>query len=270
MIGKNRKIYFNWLQILIVILLVLGVFFRFANLEQKPYWGDESLTSHRIAGYTTNEVKIILNQNKVFTVEEVQKYQRPNPEKDLMNLVKKGLRSPLYHMMGRSWMKVLSESVTTPRGVSALISLLAFPCIYFLCRELFESPWVGWMAVSLIAVSPLHIIYAQEAREYSMWTVTVLLSSWALLRAIRVNKSLDWIVYAATLMLTLYTHLFSVIVVFGHGIYLAIREIGEKKLLLNKKIIPYLLICVIGASLFILGKISDFSRISSTAMLDGM
>ena len=67
-------------------------------------------------------------------------YQRSDPEKDVMNLVKKGLRSPLYHLMGRSWMELFSDRVTTPRGVSALISLLALPCMYLLCRELFESP----------------------------------------------------------------------------------------------------------------------------------
>ncbi|MGK7950034.1 MAG: glycosyltransferase family 39 protein [Xenococcaceae cyanobacterium] len=295
---QNRQIYGNWWRILIIILLILGIFFRFANLEQKPYWGDESLTSHRIAGYTFPEVQEIVSQNRVFTVAEIQKYQRPDPEKDLMNLVKKGLRSPLYHLIGRSWMELFSDRVTTPRGVSALISLLAFPCMYLLCQELFASPLVGWMAVSLISISPLHLIYAQEAREYSMWTVTVLLSCWALLRAIRVNKMLNWIVYAATLMLTLYTHLFSVIIAIGHGLYLLIAKltqtsqlpqkqsslgehslssypdgeycqfdgglrVSQKKPRINKKIIPHLLISFIVFSLFALGKIADYKGFPS-------
>lgn len=254
---RQKKFYINWWRILIIIVLVSGVFFRFANLEQKPYWGDESLTSHRIAGYTSKEVREVLSQSKIFTVEEVQKYQLPAPEQDLMNLMKKGLRSPLYHLMGRSWMELLSDRVTTPRGVSALMSLLALPCIYLLCWELFESPLVGWMAVSLMAISPLQIIYAQEAREYSMWTVTVLLSCWALLRAIRVNKTFNWIVYAATLTLTLYTHLFSIIVAMGHGIYLVTEKLTQQKLQLGKKIIPRLLVFTMGFLLFGFGRIAS-------------
>ncbi len=245
----------NWLRILIIILLVLGIFFRFANLEQKPYWGDESLTSHRIAGYTSQEVQTALTQNKVFTIEEIQKYQQPDPTKDLMNLIKKGLRSPLYHLMGRSWMEALGDRVSTPRGVSAILSLLVFPCIYLLCRELFESPNVGWMAIALTAVSPLHVIYAQEAREYSMWTVTVLLSCWALLRAMRFNTTVNWLVYGATLMLTLYTHLFSVIVFLGQSIYFLLEKLNEQKSLLNKKNFPYLLVCVAGFGFFVLKRI---------------
>lgn len=45
--------------------------------------------------------------------------------------------------------------------------------------------------MALIAVSPFHVLYAQEAREYSLWTVTILLSSAALLRAMRVKTKLS-------------------------------------------------------------------------------
>jgi len=64
------------------------------------------------------------------------------------------------------------------RSLSAIISLLVFPGVYWLLPGI----WVvnGWIAIALIAVSPFHILYAQEAREYSLWTVTIALSSAAL------------------------------------------------------------------------------------------
>jgi uncharacterized membrane protein len=40
----------------------------------------------------------------------------------------------------------------------------------------------------LMCVSPLFILYGQEAREYALWTLTLLLSSAALLRALRVSR----------------------------------------------------------------------------------
>ena len=38
-----------------IVILVLGIFFRFANLEKKVYWIDEGYTSLRISGYTESE-----------------------------------------------------------------------------------------------------------------------------------------------------------------------------------------------------------------------
>ena len=106
------------------------------------------------------------------------------------------------------------------RSLPALISLLAFPCIYWLCLELFEKPITGWVAVALIAVSPFHLVFAQEARQYSLWVVITLLSSAALLRAVRVKTPFSWWSYGITIVLGLYTHLFFGLVSIGHGIYL--------------------------------------------------
>lgn len=73
--------------------------------------------------------------------------------------------------------------------------------------------------MGLIAISPFQVLYAREARNYSLWSVVILLSSWALLRAIRVNKKQNWIVYGVTLSLGLYSHLFFALVALSHGIY---------------------------------------------------
>jgi len=78
--------------------------------------------------------------------------------------------------------------------------------------------------MALIAVSPLQVVFAQEARQYSLWMVTVLISSAALLRAIRRDNKLGWAVYALTLTLGLYTHLLTVLVVTAFGIYVVISQ----------------------------------------------
>jgi uncharacterized membrane protein len=44
------------LRFLIIVLLVLGVFFRFLNLDRKVYWDDETITSLRVSGYTIEEM----------------------------------------------------------------------------------------------------------------------------------------------------------------------------------------------------------------------
>lgn len=217
------------LRLLISVLLVLGIFFRFANIDRKVYWIDEAFTSIRVSGYTEQEIVKNLTEAHIIGIKELQKYQRPNLEKSLIDTIKSlevedPHHPPLYYVMARFWAQVFGSSVAAMRSLPALISLLALPCIYWLCLELGESPLVAWIAVALVAISPFHVLYAQEARPYSLWTVTILLSSTTLLRAMRLKTKVSWSLYAITLVAGFYTFLFSWLVAFGHGIYIATIE----------------------------------------------
>jgi uncharacterized membrane protein len=230
------------LHFLIVTVLVAGIVFRFINLDRKDYWNDETYTSLRISGYTSSEVKQRVYTGRQISVEELLQYQSVNPNKSVIDTVK-GLAKeeaqlpPLYFVMVRLWTQWFGSSVAVVRSLSAVISLLAFPCLYWLCLELFNSPMVGGVAVMLLAVSPFHVLYAQEARMYSLWSVQVLLTSATFLRAMRLNTKFSWGIYVATVVLGLYTHLLSTLVIIGQGIYLGILE----KFKVTKRIFFYLL-----------------------------
>jgi uncharacterized membrane protein len=109
--------------------------------------------------------------------------------------------------------------------------------MYWLCLELFESSLTPWLAVSLLAVSPFQIVYAREARPYSLFVLIILLSSAALLRGMRLKTNSSWAIYAATVGLGFYSHLLFVLVLLGHGMYVAISE----NLRFNKTVIGYFL-----------------------------
>ena len=194
--ANNWVIYFS-------ILLVLGIVFRGINLDKKVYWYDETFTSLRVAGYTEAEAVENLSQNRLLSVEELLKYQTLNPEKSVVDTIKSlatedTQHPPLYYGLARFWMQQFGSSVTAMRSFAAVLSLLAFPCIYWLCMELFQSSLTGWVAVSLIAVSPFHLGYAQQSRQYGFWAVTILFSCAALLRALRVKTKLSWGIYAVS------------------------------------------------------------------------
>lgn len=221
---QNKKLLTNWLRFLLIILLVLGVFFRFFNLDRKAYWRDEAATLLRISGYTQAEVLQQVYDGREISVEELRKYQRPNPEKGLADTIRSlaiedAQHPPLYYTIAWFWAKWFGSSPTAIRSLSALISLLVFPCVYWLCLELFESSLIGWVAIALIAVSLVHVAYAQEAREFSLWIVTILLSSAALLQAMRLTTKLSWVIYAGTVALGLYTLPLTGLVTIAHGIY---------------------------------------------------
>jgi uncharacterized membrane protein len=188
---------------------------------------DETYTSLRISGYTESEVAQQLLQEQLLTVEDLHQYQRLNPKKGIVDTVR-GLANeepqlpPLYFILVRFWAQMFGDSVAAIRSFSAFLSVLAFPCIYWLCLELFESSLVGWLACALLAVSPFQLVYAQEARQYSLWTVAILLSSASLLRAMRINTWRSWGIYAATLTVGVYSHLFFVLVATAQAIYVFI------------------------------------------------
>ncbi len=232
----NPRLNQTWFRCFILVLLILGIFFRFVNLDKKVYWHDEVYTSLRISGYNGEQVVEQLFNGQVIGVQDLLKFQRLSDEKGLKDtidvLVEHPEHPPLYYLMARFWVQLFGSSVAVTRSLSALISLLVFPCIYWLCWELFESSVVGWMAIALVAVSPFHVLYAQEAREYSLWTVTILLSSASLIKAIKlntkpsdkINNLMAWGLYTVTLALNFYVSLLSVFIAISNAVYVIVME----------------------------------------------
>jgi uncharacterized membrane protein len=106
------------------------------------------------------------------------------------------------------------------RGTSAALSLLLIPAVFWLAWELFEDSATAWIAAALAACSPMHLLYAQEARQYALWTALTAAASAALLHASREGGARGWILYGVLITLGLYTHLLFVLVLVAHGAYL--------------------------------------------------
>ncbi|MDJ0728909.1 MAG: glycosyltransferase family 39 protein [Crocosphaera sp.] len=247
---KRRQLLVNYFHIFIIILLVIGICFRFSNLGAKVYWNDETATSFAISGYTPQELYDGV-QKKITTPEQILKYYTVNSEKtsgDMISyLYKEDVHPPFYFILARFWSQLFGSSPEAIRALSAVISLIIFPSIYWLCQELFNTSSVGWMAMGIIAVSPFHVIYAQEARMYSLWIVEILLSSALLLRAIRLNKKESWLFYGLILTISLYTYLANIFIAIAQGIYMLLIE-GFK---LSKRFLSYLITSLIAILIFI-------------------
>ncbi|MFB2773219.1 glycosyltransferase family 39 protein [Pelatocladus sp. BLCC-F211] len=246
----------KWLQFFIVVLVVFGIFFRFVNLDGKVYSAGETNTLLRIYGYTNNEVKEQLFNDRLITKQALIKFQRFNPEKNFGDTIKSlaidtPLNPPFYYLLARFWSQIFGDSITAIRILSVVISLLVFPCIYWLCSELFKVPLsLPGIAIALLAISPMQIIYAQEAQEYILWEVTILLSSAALLRALRLEsiqqtdekRLFNWGFYTFSLSLSLYTFSLSIFLVFAHIFYV----IATAKFFVNKTVKNFLASNLIG------------------------
>ena len=230
---QNRSRQAQIIRLVLAIALILGIVFRFAYLDRKIYWHDEAFSALRVSGYTGVEVMDRAFTSAAIPVTQLAPFQQPNLEKTAWDTVRSlaledAQHPPLYYLLLRLWMQRWGEAIGTMRLFSVLTSLLVFPCLWLLCRELFSPPLpshqVGWMAIALVAVSPFHVLYAQEAREYALWTVTIALSSWALLRALRLGTRPSWLLYGLTLVLGLYTYVLTALVMLGHGAYVVLQQ----------------------------------------------
>jgi uncharacterized membrane protein len=243
----NKRPYSIHSWIWIGVLLALGLFFRFYNLEKKVYWNDETVTSLYVSGYMPAEMKQMVGDREI-QAQELMRFQGVTPDRGLLSTitalsVTDPHHSPLYYGLARLWAGLFGDSVWVIRSLSAFVSLLVFPCLYWLCRELFQMRRVAWVALMIVAVSPFHMLYAQEARQYSLWTVTVLLSSAALLWALRLQTNRRWALYAATVAIGMYTHVLFGLVMVAHGVYMIGHQLGQTGWNLRqlaKALVPYL------------------------------
>lgn len=235
----------RWFRYLAIGLLIMGIFFRFYNIDKKVYWVDEAYTTLRMTGHTKTEVIQEVFTGQVVDVATLQSYQRLQPDKgwdDTLHALKGNAEhTPLYFLMARAWTELFGYSIAGMRVLPALISLLVFPALGWLCWELFESAAVSWMAIALVAISPLHVLYAQEARPYTLWTLMTVLSSAALLWAMRSQQRQRWLVYGATVAVGLYSQLLFGLVTIAHAVYVALLERLNEKRQLSQNSISYLL-----------------------------
>ena len=216
-------------KLLIVGFIIFGIFLRIFHLDYKLFWVDEVATAVRISGHTFTETTTQLSSRPFFSIDDLHRYQFPQavntPGDTIRSLViEDSQHPPLYFLVVRRWVELFGHSTAAIRSFSVVTSLLLLPALYWLCRELFQKSIVGEMALVLAAVSPIHIVYAQEARPYSLWLLTIAVSSALLVRAQRTRR-LRWLwPYGIVCSLGLYTQLLFGLVMLGHGLFVCLSE----------------------------------------------
>ncbi|MEB3342485.1 YCF48-related protein [Okeania sp.] len=219
---REPSIQMSW-KVLIVAILVLRILFSFANLDQKPYNADEVRGFYRIAGYNRDQIVEEVFNGKIISAEKILTYQVPTSAKGLPDtmsaLAGNSEHTPLYYLLSRFVISTFKTPFAA-RVLSVILGFACLPAVYWLCYELFGSRSVGWMAVGLISVSPYQILLSQASRQYSLFGLATLICTIALLRAMRKNDKLSWVICTLTFIVGLYSHLFFVFVAFGYCLYL--------------------------------------------------
>ena len=156
----NRTIQISRQTAVLVLVLLLGAVFRLWQLDRWSLWTDELYTLRLV-----RSLRIL--------AEGVPDDQHP----------------PLYYLLMHYWTQV-SEGEVWVRLPSAIASFLALPLMWRVGR-LFYNDQTGVTAVALLALSPLHIWYAREARMYGVVTFFWVASLYFYFHGLKRDRWLD-------------------------------------------------------------------------------
>jgi tetratricopeptide (TPR) repeat protein len=192
----------HWLILCAVILM--GVALRFHQLEEDSLWIDEILTAVRFV------------------------------EEPIPHIVTH------FHPNNHTFFSLLAHLFTLGEGRSdfmlrmpaTILGILAIPAIYRLGR-LVVAPTTGLVAAFLLAVSPYHIRFSQDARGYTGMVLFSLLSIFFLFQAIRSGRRHYMVGFVVTTALAIYTHLFTMVLVGAEacvlGAHLVVKALRERR-----------------------------------------
>jgi uncharacterized membrane protein len=219
----------RWLFMLVT-LVVIAVLLRFHGLDQKIVWHDEVASRVLASGGTMDGQMKDLYVAKVFTASQVLKNQEAHTNSSLLNLISDLAHNdpqhpPVYYVLAKIWVNLWGGSAFALRTLSVAFSVLSVMAMFWLMRELDASNEASWIAALLTCISPMLILYGQEAREYALWFLELILSSAALLRALRKGERAtigDWLLYFICTLFAVYTSFSSISLIIVQTIYVTL------------------------------------------------
>jgi uncharacterized membrane protein len=126
---------------------------------------------------------------------------------------------PAYHLLLKGWHQ-LGGGPESGRWLSALLGLVTIIGGYRLGEEV-GGRGVGLATAALLAISPLHVWFAQEARAYALVLPLATLALWLFVRAMRTDRLRDWLAYGGAALAGLYTHYYLAQLVALNALWLA-------------------------------------------------
>lgn len=129
----------------------------------------------------------------------------------------------LYYELLWAWRRVFGESELALRSLSVLFGALTVPVVFRLGEQLFDRR-VGLVAALLTATNPFFLLYAQEARSYSLAAFLVSLSCWFFVRELSDPGLGNRVGLVASSVLAFYAHFFAAYVIVAQVVALLVLE----------------------------------------------
>lgn len=199
--GRNA-----WL--IVGVLTVLALILRLANFGDSLIW-DEGSTRF-----------VVHNRHFVDMLEYVKGEQEVSP--------------PLYFIL--AWLSQrFGDSPELYRLLALLAGLATVPLTFVLGR-LTVGARAGILGSALVALSPFMIFYSTEARGYSLLALCVVISSIALLKALKGNRTGWWVLFAFASAAAMYAHYTALFVLAAQFVWALVAFPDRRKQLVGASI----------------------------------
>ena len=158
------------------------------------------------------------------------------PILQIIKIVATDTSPPFYYLLLHTWMKIFGTSEVAIRSLSFLYFLGTILTVYLIAKHLWDKK-TGLLAALIALANPFLFTYAFEGRMYSLLVLTSTLSVYFFL------KKQKWPFILATTA-ALYTHHFSIFVVFFEAIWRLKENWGQPIKSIIKKFSDFFIIAL--------------------------
>jgi mannosyltransferase len=152
-------------------------------------------------------ITAIFNWDSYLFDEQISVSIAQKPLEQMWSYLRWEMHPPLHYYYLHGWIKAFGASEISGRVSSLVLGLLSIIAIYFLGKEIFKSKKTGLYASFLVAISSFQSFYSIWTRMYMLFFLFSILSFYFLLKALRQDKTKDWILTGLFVLLALYSHL---------------------------------------------------------------
>ncbi|AFY99712.1 glycosyltransferase family 39 protein [Calothrix sp. PCC 6303] len=240
-------------------IILVAAILRFLNLELKPLWMDEVITSIFSLGNSYRDLPL----DFVFPLVKLPEIFTYQPETTCLqiaeNLASQSTHPALFFCAMHGWLGWLNPLgaswIFNMRSLPAILGICTVPVVYYLNRIAF-NPQAGIIAAALMAVSPFAVYLSQEARHY---TLPMLLICYAIAFLLKLQHNIlrqgkiqigTWFTWVIINILGLYVHYFFILAFISQVATLIIFIFWQRKSIYHLQ--KYILFLIGSVSLVIL------------------
>lgn len=174
-LASSRPAWRDWLALLLIV--ALAALLRLPGIGRDGMWSDECLTATWAA----------------------------IPWRETLAAVSSNDNSPLYFILAKLPLALAGNGEASWRLLPAVLGILGVGAVFLAGRTILTRG-AALTAAFLLAISPLHVHYSREARNYTLLILLVVLAFAAAGRVRRRGRAVDVVLLALLLAAAMYTH----------------------------------------------------------------
>ncbi len=220
---------------LLLVVIVLGATLRLYGLAAHSLWYDECASLYR--------ARFVDSRGSLFVAENSDE-------------------PPMMAVLARTWnglVRTVNHGPVTDecndfliRLLPCLLGIATIPILFALARWVLEDDVGALVAAFLYALSPFHILYAQEFRIYAFYVPLGLVAVWCMVRALDGGALRHWAGMVACLAVLMYSHFIACFLIFAMNVYFVVTLWPHRRRLVPWFFANLLLMVLIAPALFLM------------------